>query len=134
VKKVVLVTNGLKRKFSRKQKFLQKFSRKRKFLRKTFAKTKIFMKTFAETKIFAQNFRENKNFCAKLLTKTKTFAKTKILQKLAYFRMIFDFRENEKTRFRFNPNMTAQFFNLVHSRCRNNIRCMKKSKYKQNRI
>jgi hypothetical protein len=51
--------------------------------------------SFSE-KIF-KKFCENEKFWHKLLRK-RTFSR-----KLAHFRLIFAFRENEKIRFRFNP-------------------------------
>jgi hypothetical protein len=63
---------------------------------------------FVNTEIFRENvrenFRETENFSPRLSRKRK-FSRDEILRKFAYFRSIFAFRENEKNRFRFSPNL-----------------------------
>jgi mRNA-degrading endonuclease RelE of RelBE toxin-antitoxin system len=49
-----------------------------------------------KTNIFRENFCENENFSRKLLRKRK-LSRNEISQKLAHYRLIFAFRENEKT-------------------------------------
>jgi hypothetical protein len=78
-----------------KTKTLRKLSFSQNNFAKTFAKTNFFANTYAKTKFFAKSFaktktfRENENICEKKFRE--------ILRKLAHLRLIFAFRENEKT-------------------------------------
>jgi mRNA-degrading endonuclease RelE of RelBE toxin-antitoxin system len=74
------------------------------FLFQVFDLRVIFVKTFARMKIVCENFCENKICLGKLSQKQKflrkrKFLRNKISQKYANFRLIFTFRENEKTVF-----------------------------------
>jgi hypothetical protein len=93
-----------------KRKLPRYFSFPRNNLTKTFAKINFFAKTLAKTKIFAKTKSLRENF-----HENETFSETKfrkISRKLAHFRLIFAFPENE-TSFRFNPrNATTTGFRL----------------------
>jgi hypothetical protein len=73
------------------KKILQKLSRKQ-----------ICCENFCENEHFRENFHENENFpenFSRKLSRKRKISRNEILQKLAHFRLLFAFRENEKTVF-----------------------------------
>jgi hypothetical protein len=66
----------------------------------------------AETYPFSRKLPGKRKFLRK-----RKFSRNEISRKFAHFRIIFAFRENGKTRFRFNPSMIPLFLStLIHER------------------
>jgi hypothetical protein len=55
----------------------------------------------AETYPFSRKLSGKRKFREK-----RKFSRNEISRKFAHFRIVFDFRENEKNRFRFNPSLS----------------------------